>query len=137
MGDEHAEGIRSMTDLRFRWLLPEEFGRLEEDFVKENWAMPEPGAALIYAGEDAEGHIKAYVVLQSVMHIGPARIAEEYRHQGVWREPMEILKASFEHRTGGLMLVAMNPATEHIAEFLGMERSRGTLYLKDFGIGGE
>lgn len=121
-----------MGNLRFRFILPEEFSRLEEIFARENWAVPDPSVSRILVGEDSDGQIKAVNVVQSVIYIGPAYIAEEYRHQGVWREPMEALKEELESTFGGVMLVATNSATERIAEFLGMERGQGVLFLKDF-----
>ena len=99
--------------------------------------MPDPKQATILIGE-VGGRIVAFNVVQSILHIGPAWIDEAYRHDGLWREPMEEMKKEFE-RDGhnGVMLVAMNLATEYIAEFLGMKRSQGVLFLRDFESGGE
>jgi len=121
-----------MDALRFRFILPEEFRRLEEIFARENWAIPDPSVSRILVGEDSEGQIKAVNVVQSVIHIGPAYLAEEYRHRGVWRGPMEALKKELESTFGGVMLVATSPAVERIAQFLEMQKSEHTLYLKDF-----
>lgn len=121
-----------MDQLLFRFILPEEFSRLEEIFTKEDWAIPNPSVARILVGEDSEGQIKAINVVQTVLHVGPAYIAPEYRHQGVWREPMEALKKELESVYGGVILVATSPAIERIAQFLDMQKSGDVLYLKDF-----
>ena len=121
----------------FRWLAYDEFSKVAAIFTANDWALPDPRQGAILIGED-EGRIVACYAMQSILHIGPAWIDEAYRHSGFWRGPMETLRDSLESAGhNGIMLVAMNPATEHIAEFLGMKRSQGVLFLRDFGNGGE
>ena len=117
----------------FRWLAYDEFSKVAAIFTANDWALPDPRQGGILIGE-VDGRVVACNAIQNVLHIGPAWIDEAYRHGGLWREPMETLRGYLESvGHNGVILVAMNPATEHIAKFLGLKRSKGVLFLKDFG----
>lgn len=125
-----------LKEIKFRWLAPDEFERVRARFDANNWAMPHPDVAGIWAGEE-DGEIICFCCVQSIPHIGPALIDPDYRGSGIWRIAMTELKEQLGDLFNGAILVAMVPATEHIAEELGMKRSEGVLYLGDFAkIGG-
>lgn len=121
-------------DLRFRFLLPEEFSKVDAICETHGWAVPHPRVGSIRVAEQ-DGQMVAFVCGDLLAHIGPGWIAEAHRTNPlIWEDAMRSMRERLE--PGGLfpgvVMIAETSASEGIAERLGMKRSKGTLYVKEF-----
>jgi hypothetical protein len=132
MGEGVAEGERAMSDLRFSWLLPEEFQRVAPVWKEFGWPVPHPQAGAIRVAEH-EGRIVGIVSMDLLPHLGPVWIHPDHRRsREIWREGMEAAKTLF-NPSGfypGVIAIAEVEASEGILARLGMERAKGVLFTK-------
>lgn len=124
-----------MNGLRFRFLLPEEFIKLEPQFKEHDWALPHPSISSIRVAEDEAGKIVGFVAFELMAHLGPGWIETEHRtNPTIWEDALNSMREKLEPEGvfPGIIMIAETEASERLAERLGMKKANGVLYVKEW-----
>lgn len=117
--------------ISLRWILPEEFHKLDKKFEEFDWNLPSYLVSSILVVEEGSAII-GFLCIQLMPFIGPAWIQEDRRGQGIWAEAIEMVKERLGENYAGAVLTATSETVERIAERLGMGKSKDVFYMKDW-----
>lgn len=128
---ETLASVRSAASLLVRWLPPEEWEKLDQIPVVQEFGRPSPDNARVLVAEDLEGKIQAYWFMFLAVHVEPMWFAEEYRNNPTTVRRMwgGVREAMMEHQIPIAFAVIADHDPANYASRLGFERLHGDLYF--------